>query len=175
MSQQNSISYVSEAVLPPEPPPVAESGTAAWVRENLFSSPFNTIATLLSLAFIAWAVPPLLNWLIFNATWTADNREGCLMAAGGEPGACWAFVKAKLGQFIYGRYPPPERWRVDLVFFLLAAGLVPLAIPKVPYKKLNAIFLLGVFPVLTLVLLTGGNFRSRPPRTPCFSRSLPGL
>jgi general L-amino acid transport system permease protein len=84
------------------------------------------------------------------------------MAAGGEPGACWAFVKAKLGQFIYGRYPPAERWRVDLVFFLLAAGLVPLAIPKVPYKKLNAIFLLGIFPVLTLVLLTGGNFSFSP-------------
>jgi general L-amino acid transport system permease protein len=162
MNQHSSVSYVSEAVLPPEPPPLAERGAVAWFRENLFSSPFNTIATLLSLAFIAWAVPPLLNWLIFNATWTADNREGCLIAAGGEPGACWAFVKAKLGQFIYGRYPGPERWRVDLVFFLLAAGLIPLAIPKVPYKKLNAIFLLGVFPVLTLVLLTGGNFSFSP-------------
>ena len=58
MNQQSSVSYVSEAVLPPEPPPLAESGTVAWVRENLFSSPFNTVATLLSLVFIAWAVPP---------------------------------------------------------------------------------------------------------------------
>jgi hypothetical protein len=60
----------------------------------------------------------------------------------GQHGACWAYVKAYFPQFIYGRYPEPERWRVDIVFVLLAAGLIPMLIPSLPYKKINAIFLL---------------------------------
>ena len=72
------------------------------------------------------------------------NRAASLPPTEHE-GACWAFVKAKLGQFIYGRYPLEERWRVDLVFVMFAAGLVPLAIPGVPYKRLNALYLLAAF------------------------------
>jgi general L-amino acid transport system permease protein len=49
-------------------------------------------------------------------------------------GACWAFVEAKFGQFIYGRYPLEERWRVNLTGLLLIAGLVPIAIPSVPVQ-----------------------------------------
>ena len=29
-------------------------------------------------------------------------------------GACWPFIQAKFPQFIYGFYPEPERWRVNL-------------------------------------------------------------
>ena len=46
----------------------------------------------------------------------------------------------------------------NIVFFLFAALLVPMAIPKVPFKRENALLLLVVFPVVALVLLTGGNF-----------------
>ena len=81
-----------------------------------------------------------LDWLIFDAVFTGENREACLASPdGGAPGACWAFVKAKFGQFIYGRYPIDERWRVDIVFVLFAALLMPMAIPKVPYKRENAL------------------------------------
>ena len=41
---------------------------------------------------------------------------------------------------------------------LFAALLIPMAIPKVPYKRANGFLLLVVFPVIALVLLTGGNF-----------------
>ena len=55
------------------------------------------------------------------------------------PGACWAFVAAKFQQFMFGSYPVDERWRVisDGVMFVVL--LVPLMIPKVPYKALNAV------------------------------------
>ena len=68
-------------------------------------------------------------------------------------------MKAYLPQFIYGRYPIAERWRVDAVFLMLIIGLIPMLIPQVPYKRLNGIFLLGIFPVVALILLTGGHFR----------------
>jgi general L-amino acid transport system permease protein len=85
---------------------------------------------------------------------------------GREVGACWAFVSAKFGQFIYGRYPDAERWRVDICFFVGAAALVPMLIPAVPGKKWNAIFLLVVFPTMTFVLLTGGWFGLQAVETP---------
>jgi general L-amino acid transport system permease protein len=67
-------------------------------------------------------------------------------------------AKARFGQWIYGFYPFAERWRVNIVFLLGALALVPMLIPSLPFKKLNAIFLLGIYPIITLILLTGGNF-----------------
>ena len=54
--------------------------------------------------------------------------------------------------------PIDERWRVDLTAILLIVGLVPMAIPRVPFKRENALYLLVVFPLVALILLTGGNF-----------------
>jgi general L-amino acid transport system permease protein len=96
---------------------------------------------------------PLLQFAIADAVWTGDDREACV----GQHGACWAYVKAYFPQFIYGRYPEPERWRVDIVFVLLAGGLIPMLIPDLPFKRLNTIFLLLIFPVTAFILLTGGN------------------
>jgi general L-amino acid transport system permease protein len=67
-------------------------------------------------------------------------------------------VRAKFGQFIYGFYPIAERWRPNIVFALGALLLAPLLIPRAPLKTLNAILFFGIFPLIALVLLTGGNF-----------------
>jgi general L-amino acid transport system permease protein len=95
--------------------------------------------------------------------WSGSDREVCISP---DAGACWAFVRAKFAQFIYGRYPLGERWRVDLVFLLLAGGLVPFAIPSAPRKGLNALFLFVIFPILAFILLVGGMFGLREVDTP---------
>src|SRR5262249_61064185 len=77
---------------------------------------------------------------------------------GREVGACWPFVKAKFGQFVYGFYPESERWRVDLAHLLGAILLVPLLIPSIPSKGPNPILFFGVFPVVVFFLLFGGRF-----------------
>ena len=87
-----------------------------------------------------------------------DRRVDRLVEGGGHGGACWAFIQAKLGQFIYGVYPLDQRWRVDVLIVALVILVAGIAIPKVPYKRLNAVLLFGVYPVVTLVLLTGGQF-----------------
>jgi len=155
----SSVAYLRSEEAPRLPAPVTEVGIVAWVRTNLFSSPLNTAITIVSALFILWALPPVLNWAVFNAVWDGDNREVCAVK---DAGACWAFVKAKFSQFIYGRYPIDERWRVDIMFALFIIGLIPLLIPTVGYKRENAIFMLGIFPILSLVLLTGGNFPFEP-------------
>ena len=98
------------------------------------------------------------------------TREACLPQDGGHGGACWAYVEAYFPQFIYGRYPSAETWRVDIVYALFALLLVPLAIPSAPFKRTNAILFLVVFPIVAYFLLTGlasvtrSCFRSLKPR-----------
>jgi general L-amino acid transport system permease protein len=160
---QTDLVFVRQEMAAEEPPPRSSIGIVGWLQRNLFSSIGDTILTLLGALIVVLAVPPLLDWAVFSAVWTGADREVCISP---EAGACWAFIKAKFAQFIYGRYPIAERWRVDLVFVLLAGGIIPMAIPSVPRKRLNAIFLFAIFPILALILLVGGVFGLRVVETP---------
>ncbi|MEP4860653.1 MAG: amino acid ABC transporter permease [Alphaproteobacteria bacterium] len=122
--------------------------------------------------FIAYSLPPLLTWAFLDAQWTGSDRSFCATVAQGgvQPdgwsGACWAFVGAKFQQFLYGRYPLDERWRVALTGVLFVLLIVPLLIPRVPHKALNAILLFVVFPVVAFFLLVGGWFGLEYVETP---------
>jgi general L-amino acid transport system permease protein len=145
--------------VPPPPssdpmrPPRSEVGLVGWLRHNLFSSWSNTLLTLIGL-YVAWKlIGGVVSWGIVNAVWTGDSGEACRAEGSG---ACWAFIKAKFSQFVYGRYPETERWRVDLVFVMALAGLVPLMVPRIPYKAVSAGFTFFIFPVIAFWLLAGG-------------------
>ncbi len=146
--------YVRTEMVEEAAPPASEVGVIGWMHKNLFSSWANTLLTLVGIYLIWIVVPPIIEFAFINAVWTGDNREACL----GVHGACWAYVKAYFPQFIYGRYPDPERWRVNLVFILFVVGLVPMLIPAVPFKRQNIAYMFGVFPVVAFILLTGGDF-----------------
>ena len=150
--KSNSIAYVRTQESPTMAPPDLRSGPVGWMKENLFATPRDTVLTILTFLFLLWVIPPIINWAFISAVWTGESRDACLAPG---TGACWAFVEAKFGQFIYGRYPLEERWRVNLSGILLIAGLVPIAIPSIPYKRENALYLLVVFPILSFILLTG--------------------
>ncbi len=160
---QTDLTFVRQQIAEAEPPPRSFVGPVAWLRDNLFASVGDTILTVLAAIIIFLAVPPLLDWAFLDAVWSGSDREVCISP---DAGACWAFVRAKFAQFIYGRYPLGERWRVDLVFLLLAGGLVPFAIPSAPRKGLNALFLFVIFPILAFILLVGGMFGLREVDTP---------
>src|SRR3712207_4737942 len=155
---QADLNFVRQQIAEPEPAPRSVFGPIAWLRTNLFASVGDTILTILAVLFIVWAVPPLVDWAFLSAAWDGPDRSVCVST---DVGACWAFVKAKFAQFIYGRYPVPERWRVDLVFLLGAAGLIPLAMPSLPYKGWNVIYVFFIFPAVAFVLLSGGMFDLR--------------
>lgn len=150
---ERSIAYVRTEYVEKLPAPKTTIGPVAWMREHLFSSIPNAILTFLGLYIIYLVVPPVIEFALVNAVWSGEGRDACL----GSEGACWAYVGAYFEQFIYGRYPDAERWRVDLVFAAGALGLVPMLMPTVPFKRANAIFLLGVYPVAAFILLTGGH------------------
>lgn len=155
MTTTHDLAYVRGEEEPILPAPHRTAGAVGWLRGNLLSSIPNTILTLLGMALILWIVPPILRWAFIDAVWTGGNRDAC---AASPDAACWPFVRARFGQFMYGRYPIDERWRVDLTGILLVIGLVPMAIPQVPYKRETIVYLLVVFPLAALILLTGGAF-----------------
>ncbi|MFZ1680432.1 MAG: amino acid ABC transporter permease [Rhizobiaceae bacterium] len=160
----SDFAFVRQEFTPSLPPPRSERGAVHWLRANLFASASDTVLTVLAFLFLAWALPPLLQWAFLNAQWTGTDRSVCATVAQGgvQPdgwaGACWAFVGSKFQQFISGRYPIDERWRVWLVAALFFALLIPLLIPKIPAKGWNALLFFGVFPVVAYLLLLGGNF-----------------
>jgi general L-amino acid transport system permease protein len=140
------------------PPPNLARGPIAWVRENLFSGPFNTVLTLVVLYLLYVIIPPVVNFMFVNAVWTGTDRDACRAETAGHPvGACWAFVIDKINYFVYGSYPGPERWRVDAFFILLAVGVAWLLWLRAPRRDLGAIYFFWLFPVVSYVLLTGGN------------------
>ncbi|MBA5776431.1 amino acid ABC transporter permease [Stappia sp. F7233] len=152
------LSYVRADESPNLPPPVNTTGVIGWMRANLFSSIGNTILTLIGV-FLAYSIfEPLIEFSLINAVWEGENRQACVAPpdSGLHVGACWAYVKAYLPQFIYGRYPIDERWRVDIVYGLFALLLIPMAIPGVPFKRTNALLLLIAYPIVAYFLLTGG-------------------
>jgi len=140
------------------PVPRAGGGPIMWLREKLFSSWANTVLTVLALWLIYQVAATVFGWAVLHATWTGDDGSDCTRPDGG---ACWPFVGAWFGQFMYGRYPDAERWRVNLTYALALAGLVPLMVPRMPGKLWASIYVLGVFPVLAGVLLAGGFFGLR--------------
>jgi len=140
---------------PPRPPPANTVGPVRWVRENLFSSPLNGLLTVTALYLLWLLIPPLVDWALLSADFTGSTWDDCT-----SDGACWVFIGARLEFFIYGHYPPPERWRVDIMFLLLALVLVPQVVPGTPARVRTwlGIFGLTLYPVITGVLLLGGVF-----------------
>ena len=152
-------SYIRRALVEPEPPPMAGGNAFTSMRARLFDGAFNTALTLLSAVIIAALLWPTLKFLVVDAVWTGSSRVDCLPeTVGREVGACWPFIAAKFAQFMYGFYPESEQWRVNLTYALGVILLVPLLIPGVPHKGLNAIVFFGVFPITGFVLLVGGVF-----------------
>jgi general L-amino acid transport system permease protein len=161
--------FVRENLVPERPAPVKTTGFVGFLRTRLFNSPTNILITIVSGLLLWFIVVPALKFLLVDAVypfrlseywtlvWADKDRTACLAEnVGHAVGACWPFVAAKFSQFIYGFYPEPERWRVNLTFILAAILLLPLLIPRLPAKSLNAGLFFLAFPIVGFFLLHGG-------------------
>ena len=157
MSDTTSSIFVRQDLVPERPAPVKTTGFIGFLRTRLFNSPTNILITIVSALLLWFILVPALKFVLVDAVWTGKDRTACLPKSPGDVvGACWPFIQAKFSQFIYGFYPEPERWRVNLAFFLAAILLVPLLIPRLPGKGPNAILFFLAFPVIAFFLLRGG-------------------
>lgn len=150
------LAFVRRTTIAPQPPPAAMTGALGWLRANLLSTPFNIALTIAIALLLAWAIPELAKFLLIDAVWSGADRDACLESVQHrEIGACWPFVWERLPYFIYGSYPIPQRWRVDIFFLMLAVGIVWLLWLNAPRRDLGTIYFFIVLPITSFILLTG--------------------
>ena len=137
---------------PDLPAPVLTSGPLFWIKKNLFSSWLNTVLTLIAFYFLWKIVPPAVEWAFLDSVLDAGSRKECKAIA---PGACWAFIGERVKILLYGFYPEPERWRVNLSFILLILALMPILFDDLPFRKYGLYFSMG-YPFIGAWLLLGG-------------------
>jgi len=123
------------------------------LNKNLNSNWFNSLLSIIIIFTLILSVPPLLDWLFFDANFSGDTKEDCT-----SDGACWVFIKIWLPRFIYGMYPMTEIWRINTTFIMLIGLVILIFVFPQKYKKYVIIFLLFVFPFIMINLLSGGNF-----------------
>ncbi|MDS1140324.1 amino acid ABC transporter permease [Pusillimonas sp. SM2304] len=134
------------------PPPHAHQGVLGWMRASLFSSPLNTLLTVLVAWLLLMSVPALIEWLFIRANFSAQNAQEC-RASGG---ACWAFIAEKHRLILFGIYPYDEQWRPLLASIILIAVIVCSCIRWFWKPFLGLIWLVAL--TLVGVLMWGGVF-----------------
>ena len=179
MGLDNSITkpYVRTQMVPQSAPPSGEVGMRKWMWDNVLSSManFTTVGNAISsvlMIILTFGVILLVWWVatvLFKFGWadailTGTDGSFCRpednkgkVPVGQNIGACWPFITNRLGQFMNGFYPEPERWRIYLTYLIGAPLIAGLLIPSIPAKGLNAILLFVAFPIIATILLSGGN------------------
>src|SRR3982074_421912 len=155
--------FVRQELVPERPAPIKTTGFVGFLRTRLFNSPTNILIPIVSALLLWFTIIPSVKFLLIDAVWRGNDRSACLAESPGHAvGACWPYIQAKVTQFIYGFSPEPERWRVNLTFILAAILLLPLLIPRLPAKGLNAglFFIVGAI-VAFFLLHRGGSQRFR--------------
>jgi general L-amino acid transport system permease protein len=162
-SPAQSVAFVRATPAQVLPPPASMVGVPGWMRQNLFSSPANTVLTLAIALLTLWVLPGFISFLITDAVWSGADREACIARNGVVPGACWAFVRDRLSFFIYGFYPLDQRWRVDLFFLLGAIGVAWMLWQKAPRRDIGFYYFIAVLPIVSFFLLSGSSILGLAP------------
>ena len=123
------------------------------INTNFNSSNINAILTLLVVFALIKFIPPVLNWFIFDADFLGNTKEDCTSG-----GACWVFVKVWFNRFVYGMYPDAEQWRINTAFIMLFSLVGAAFFVPEKFKKYLLIFLIFIYPIIGLKLISGGDF-----------------
>ena len=177
---ESRYSFVRKDIVNEQPPPLTQAGLTGWLWRNLFSSmtnftsltaSFQSILMVFLTFWLAYFCGGLLysviDFAILSAVWSDPDgvkRQVCAtVKQGGELpadwyGACWPFIFAKKKFLIYGRIPTEELWRANLVYAGLVLGMGYIIWEKGQGRKWVGLIMLTIFPVASLILLTGANF-----------------
>ncbi len=120
------MAIINHKMLPAKAPPKNLVGPSAWVKNNLFDGPINSLLTLAAIYILYLLVPGTLDWTLFSATWSG-GAEACRI---NNEAACWPFIAVRWEQFMYGYYDQALRWRIDFALMLLFVGILILAVEE---------------------------------------------
>ena len=150
--------FVRATMLPPQAPPSGQIGPVRWARENLFSGVFNTLLTLVSLYVIVTLLIGMTPWFA-HSIWNADSLSQCrkeIHAAFGPDaeGACFAVIRERWNQLLYGFYPVNAYWRADLALILMLVAIGPILFSRMPRGML---WFSALYPFIGFWLIWGGS------------------
>jgi len=123
------------------------------INTNFNSNNLNAVLTLIVIFALIKYIPPILNWFFFDANFVGNTKEDC-----SGSGACWVFVKVWFNRFVYGMYPDAEQWRINSAFIMLFLSVGASFFVPEKFKKYLLIFLLFIYPIIGLKLISGGDF-----------------
>jgi general L-amino acid transport system permease protein len=123
------------------------------INKSLNPNNFNAVLTLIITFILIKYIPPMLNWFIFDADFSGSTKQDCTSG-----GACWVFVKVWLKRFMYGMYPDAEQWRINIAFLILLVSIGFIFILPQKFKNYIILYLLFIYPVIALNLISGGIF-----------------
>ena len=126
----------------------------AWLKQNLFSTWYNTLLTLLCLWLLWQLVPPLLQWALLDADFSAAPVAKTALPA--APAGCSS--RRASGSSCTASTRSIERWRVNLAFVILIVALIPLFLPRFRHKLALAAGILVLYPIVAYCLFYGGVF-----------------
>jgi general L-amino acid transport system permease protein len=152
-----STSFVRTEMLAEAAPPASSVGVIGWLRSNLFNGWANSILTILAIYFLYLILGGILPW-VFKSSWSAGSLNECREVikhtwGEGTEGACWAVIRERFLQLMYGFYPADQYWRPNLAFIGLIAALAPVLFSSLPRKML---WFTAVFPFICFWFLWGG-------------------
>src|SRR3546814_894426 len=113
----------------PTPDPTRLDLMREWLKRRLFDGVWNSALTIAAVAFLVWAIPPVVEWVFLDAVWGAAAPDACRSAEG----ACWAMIHAKYRLIVFGRYPFVEQWR-PLLGMLILVGMVAISCRRGNWK-----------------------------------------
>lgn len=146
-------------------PPKSQSGVLSWLRQNLFSTWYNSLLTLICLVILFWGLRGLVLWAFTQANWQV--------------------IGANLPLFFAGRYPQPLYWRLWIVLeiiamlvgltwginqsskqlfnrpVLIAAGVAAVATILLPLNITSRLWLLGMLLLLFAGSWLGNRFAAK--------------
>ncbi|MBU8912267.1 MAG: amino acid ABC transporter permease [Desulfobacterales bacterium] len=98
-------------------PPISSVGVIGWIKGNLFSSPFNTILTIIIVSILWFSILPFLNWALIDSSWLPDAN--CRESGG----ACWSIISSNYKIILFGFYPQDILWRPITAIVMLVSLL----------------------------------------------------
>lgn len=152
-----TVAFVRDTMLPPEPPPATQSGAVKWMRENLFSGPVNTIMTVLGIAITWFLVAHFWDWFA-HSVWNANSLGECRQIIAetwgeGARGACFAVIRERWNQYIFGFYPQVLYWRPTMAFGMLFVALAPVLFSEALTLRRMVLVVTGVLTLLFMAML----------------------
>ena len=127
------------------------------LNKNINTSTFNAVLTLLIIFIIIKSIPPVMSWFILDANIAGDSKEAC-----SGSGACWTYIKIWFRRFMYGMYPNPEQWRINVAFIFLVALAFVGYFAGEKLKKYLTLYYVIIYPIIAYILIyyliSGGSF-----------------